>query len=123
MARVRELQAEANARLQPKLDLSRGRIARRLDKASRIAEEQGNPSAMAASELGIAKVFHSEQTQETNQFDFKHASMHDIGKKPLMSVGYENPDEASIELAIDANDRFVDALEAIYAQTRETIDG
>src|SRR5215510_14055597 len=61
MARVRELQAEANARLQPKLDLSRERIGRRLDKASRIAEEQGNPSAMATSELGIAKVFHSHQ--------------------------------------------------------------
>ena len=55
MARVRELQAEANARPQPKLDLSRGRIGRRLDKASRIAEEQGNASAMATSELEIAK--------------------------------------------------------------------
>src|SRR5262245_54819827 len=31
--RVRELQAEANARLQPKLDLSRERIGRRLDLA------------------------------------------------------------------------------------------
>src|SRR5262249_43858568 len=57
LERVRELQAEANARLQPKLDLSRERIGRRLDKASRIAEEQGNASAMATSELGIAKVF------------------------------------------------------------------
>ena len=53
---------EANKRLEPKLDLSRERIGRRLDKASRIAEEQGNASAMATSELGIAKVFHGAQT-------------------------------------------------------------
>src|SRR5262245_52143168 len=38
--RVRELQAEANARLQPKPDLSRERIARRLDLASQLAEKQ-----------------------------------------------------------------------------------
>src|SRR5262249_12390049 len=100
--RVRELQAEANARQQSKIDLSRERVGRRLDKASRIAEEQGNASAMAASELGIAKVFHNVQEQEANTFDFKNAtSMHDIGKKLLMSV--VSPDEASIELAIEAN--------------------
>src|SRR4029453_8122053 len=55
--RVRELQAQANARLQPKLDLSRKPIGRRLDLASRIAEQQNNAAAMATSELGIAKVF------------------------------------------------------------------
>ena len=119
--RVRELQAQANARLQPKLDLSRERVGRRLDKASRIAEEQGNASAMATSELGIAKVFHSAQEQEQGPLDFKNAnSMHDIGRKLLMTVGYENPDEASIELAIEANDQFVDRLEAIYHQAQHT---
>ena len=35
-----------------------------------------------------------------------------------MSVGFENPDDASIELAIEANDAFVDRLEAIAAQAR-----
>src|SRR5262245_2061033 len=78
--RVRELQAEANARQQSKIDLSRERVGRRLDKASRIAEEQGNASAMAASELGIAKVFHSASEPEQTPFDFKSAtSMHDDG--------------------------------------------
>jgi hypothetical protein len=28
-----------------------------------------------------------------------------------MSVGFENPDDASIELAIEANDAFVDRLD------------
>ncbi len=39
--RVRELQAEANKRLEPKLDLSRERVGRRLDLASRMAEHIG----------------------------------------------------------------------------------
>src|SRR4029450_8024276 len=51
--RVRELQAEANARLQPTLDLSRERIGRRLDLASKMAEKQQNPNGITASELGI----------------------------------------------------------------------
>jgi glycerol kinase len=38
--RVRELQQEANARIQPQVDLSRERVGRRLDLASRMAEEQ-----------------------------------------------------------------------------------
>ena len=121
--RVRELQAEANARLQPKLDLSRERVGRRLDKASRIAEQQGNASAMATSELGIAKVFHGEQAQESSPLDFKNAhSMHDIGRKLLMTVGMENPDDASIELAVEANDQFVDRLEAIRDAAQGTIE-
>jgi hypothetical protein len=55
--RVRELQAEALERQKTKIDLSRERVGARLDKASRIAEEGRNASAMATSELGIAKVF------------------------------------------------------------------
>src|SRR5262245_66176629 len=38
LERVRELQAEQNKRLEPKLDLSKERVGRRLDQASRIAE-------------------------------------------------------------------------------------
>src|SRR6266436_3430631 len=56
--RVRELQAEANARIQPKLALSRERVGKRLDLASQIAEQERNPQGIVASELGIAKVFH-----------------------------------------------------------------
>jgi hypothetical protein len=48
--------------------------------------------------------------------------MHDIGRKLLMSVGYENPDEASIALAIEANDAFVDRLEAIRAAADATVE-
>jgi hypothetical protein len=44
--RVRELQTEANARQQAKIDLSRERVGRDLDTASRLAKEQGNASAI-----------------------------------------------------------------------------
>src|SRR5215471_17569071 len=106
--RVRELQAEANKRLQPKLDLSRERIGRDLDQASRIAAEQKNASAMVASALGIAKVFHSVPNENEEHLNFKNAtSMHGIGRKLLMTVGMENPDDRSIALAVEANDAFV----------------
>src|SRR5262249_46318512 len=118
---IRELQAEANARATHKIDLSRERIGRELDKAARMATEQGNASALVSSALGIAKVFHSSPNDQEEAFSFKSAtSMHDIGRKLLMTVGYENHDEASIELAIEANDQFVDRLEAIYHQAQHT---
>jgi len=112
--RVRELQAEATKRLQPKLDLSRERIGRRLDLASQLAENQGNAQAIVASELGIAKVFHRLDAPEPTQTDFNSAkSMQDIGKKLLQSIGFREPDDVSIAAAIEANDAFIQRLEAI----------
>ena len=123
LGRVRELQAEANARQQTKIDLSRERVGRDLDTASRLAKEQGNASAIVSSALGIAKVFHSLPNSEQNPLDFKSATnMHDIGRKLLMTVGMENPDVASIEQAIEANDAFIERLETIAAQASRTIE-
>ena len=112
--RVRELQAEANARLQPKLDLSRERVGKRLDLASRIAEEDRNASAIVNSELGIAKVFHRIEEREENKLDFQSAqSLHEIGERLLQSVGFREPDDVSIQAAIEANDTLIATLEAI----------
>jgi hypothetical protein len=114
LERVRELQAEANARIQPKLDLSRERIGRRLNLASQIAEEDRNANGITAAELGIAKVFHCIEEPTTNQIDFQTAnSMQDIGKRLLQSVGLSEPDSLSIAAAIEANDVFIARLEAI----------
>src|SRR6516162_11182215 len=112
LERVRELQAEANKRLQPKLDLSRERIGRRLDLASQLAENQGNAQAIVASELGIAKVFHRiSDAPNGNEVDFNSAqSMTDIGRKLLQSVGFASPDDHSIQAAVEANDAFIDRL-------------
>jgi hypothetical protein len=115
--RVRELQAEFLARNQSKIDLSRERVGRRLDLASRIAEEQKNPSAIASSELGIAKVFGHISDQPEAKHDFNSAqSMQDIARKLLQSVGLEHATEDQIEAAILANDKFIAELERIAQQ-------
>jgi hypothetical protein len=122
LARVAELQAQALARLEPKLDISRERIGRRLDKASRIAERLDNPAAMATCELGLAKVFHSLRTDDEPNTSFKSArNMHDIGRRLLMSCGYSEPDDASVQLAVEANDAFVDRLHEICRQAQQTL--
>jgi hypothetical protein len=120
--RVRELQAEANQRLRPKVDLSRERVGRRLDMASRMAEEQKNAAGIVQSELGIAKVFGLEQAQEGKGLDFSTAkSMKEIGEKLLQGVGLQQPDDASVQEAIEANDAFVARLEAIKDRQLGTI--
>jgi response regulator RpfG family c-di-GMP phosphodiesterase len=112
--RVKELQAQQLARIQPKLDLSKERIGRNLDYATQLAKQQGNVAGIVSSELGIAKVFHSIATDDAQQTSFKSArSMHDIGKRLLQSFGVREPDDVSIQLAIEANDAFIDRLKAI----------
>ena len=39
--------------------------------------------------------------------------MQDIGRKLLQSVGFREPDDISIQAAIEANDAFIERLEAI----------
>ena len=118
--RIRELQAEATKRLEPKLDLSRERIGRRLDLASRMAEEQKSPNGIALSELGIAKVFHRiDQPTDTQRIDFNSAqSLQDIGRKLLQSIGFKEPDDVSIQAAVEANDRFIDELQQIQQRAQ-----
>src|SRR5262245_23480658 len=115
LERVRELQAEDVARLKPRIDFSRERVGRRLDKASAIAEEERNASAMATSELGIAKVFgHITDKREdvTNTFaDAK--SLQDIGRGLLQQVGHSAPSDDGTAAAIEANDVLIATLEAI----------
>jgi hypothetical protein len=113
--RIGDLQAEANKRLEPKIDLSRERIGRRLHLASQMAEQDRNPNGITAAELGIAKVFHPIDAPDPNHIDFNSAqSMHDIGRKLLQSLGFKEPDDLSIKRAVEANDAFIDALRRIY---------
>ena len=54
------------------------------------------------------------QTVEAKEEGFsKCNSMEDIGRRLLVSVGYKEPDETSIQAAIEANEVFVKRLEAI----------
>jgi hypothetical protein len=82
--------------------------------ASEMAEQDRNPQAIVASELGIAKIFHRVDEPEPNKINFETAqSMHEIGERLLQSVGFASPDEDSIQAAIEANDAFIARLEAI----------
>src|SRR5262249_50636584 len=113
--RVRELQAQALARLERKLDVSRERVGKRLDTASRLAEEQGNAANIVAAEAQIAKVFGLHKaTDQYNPIDPNSAkSMDDIGRLLLQSVGAQAPSAAQIQQAVEANNAFVARLEEI----------
>ena len=116
VARIQELQAQALARLNPKLDVSRERIARRLDFASRMAEQENKPETIVSSELGLAKVFGLAKASESyNPGDMSNAkSADDLGRLLLESIGGVAPfTDEEISAAIKANDAFVETLEAI----------
>ena len=89
LERVRELQAQALARLDPKLDISRERVGRRLDMASRMAEDEGNAANMVAAEMGIARVFGlAKAGEQYNPIDPSSAeSMSEIGRLLLSLWG------------------------------------
>src|SRR5262249_16555156 len=126
--RVKELQAQQLARIQPKLDLSKERIGRRLHMASEMAEAQQNPNAVVASELGLAKVFgHLNGEPQHDAVDLKTDKvMHEMGKRLLQSFGFREPDDTLIAQAVEANDVFIDTLkrisEAAQGLTREHED-
>jgi hypothetical protein len=112
--RIRELQAQALARVDRKLDISRERIGRNLDLASRIAQEERNAANIVTAELGLAKVFGLAKTHDQyDPNDLDNAkSAEDLGKLLLQSVGLDPPfTAAEIESAVGANDAFVEALE------------
>jgi len=118
--RVQEIQAAALAKLERKLDVSRERVGRRLDKASRMAETEGNAANMVAAEMGIAKVFGLAKASDNyNPIDPSNAqSMHEIGRLLLESVGTKSPSQTQINLAVEANNAFVARLEAIRINCR-----
>ena len=119
LERVAELQAQALAKLERKLDVSRERVGRRLDLASRMAQGEGNAANMVAAEVGIAKVFGLAKVSENyNPLDPSAAqSMNEIGRLLLQSVGTSSPSQAQINLAIEANNAFVSGLEQIAHTT------
>ena len=122
--RIRELQEQALARVDRKLDISRERIGRNLDEASRMARQQGNPANIISAEFGLAKVFGLAKTHDQyDPNDLDNAkSAEDLGKLLLQSVGLDPPFTAlEISRAIAANDRFVAELEQISGE--HVIDG
>ena len=114
--RIRELQANALARVDRKLDISRERIGRNLDLASRIAQDERKASDIVAAETALAKIFGLVKTSSTyDPTDMNNAqSAEQLAELLLQNVGLDSPfTAAEIERAIAANDRFVLELEQI----------
>jgi hypothetical protein len=112
--RIAELLAEAQNGLVKKRRYDIETISERIALASRIAEEDRNPSALTNAERAIAEIRGLLGKPMENELDFKTAkSMQDVGRKLLQSVGFREPDDASIQAAIEANDAFIERLEAI----------
>jgi hypothetical protein len=111
MDRVRELQAE----LARDTKETREKCVQELNDLKRDAHAGKAYGAAVSAVMGKAKIlnFITDAPQDNPQ-DFKSAkSMHDIGRKLLQSCGLREPDEVSIQQAIEANDAFVDRLQQI----------
>jgi hypothetical protein len=109
--RVRELQAQAAERAQESAD----KCVQELNQLRRDAHSDKAYGAAVAAVMGKAKILNLIVDQPPNtSVDFSSAnSMQDIGRKLLQSVGFCEPDNASIQEAIKANNVFVDELERI----------
>jgi len=53
-------------------------------------------------------------TEPRGDVGYDCQTQQDIGRKLLQSVGFADPDEASIEDAVRANDDFIERLKSIY---------
>ena len=115
--RIAELLHEAQNKVTTKRAYDIETISERMALASRIAEEDRNPSALYGAEKAIAEVrgiIVKNGNPNPNNIDFATAnSMQEIGRKLLQSVGFREPDDVSIKEAIEANDEFIKELERI----------
>jgi hypothetical protein len=102
-------------------------VEKMVKELNEIQMEARNDKAHAAAVSAIAtkaKLLNLPNDQNTQNIDFKQArSMQDVGRKLLQSVGFREPDDASIKAAIKANDAFIDRLTAIRDKAQAlTID-
>ena len=110
--RIEELQAEAAERAQESAD----KCVRELNELRRDAHSDKAYGAAVAAVMGKAKILNLvvDQHALVPAQDFSTAnSMHEIGKRLLQSIGFTEPDDASIRAAIEANDSFIARLETI----------
>ena len=93
-----------------------------LNELRRDAHSNKAYGAAVAAVMGKAKILNLsvDQHQFRSEIDFSQASsMEDIGRKLLQSIGFKEPDDVSIQAAIEANDAFIDRLKAIREKAQE----
>jgi hypothetical protein len=110
--RIKELQAIAAENAQESAD----KCVQELNELRRDAHSDKAYGAAVAAVMGKAKILNLTVDQPPNtSVDFSSAnSMQDIGRKLLQSVGFKEPDDVSVQRAIEANDLFIDTLQRIH---------
>jgi hypothetical protein len=118
--RVRELQEQAAERAAESAD----KCVQELNQLRKDAHSDKAYGAAVAAVMGKAKILNLvvDQHALVTPQDWNTAqSMQDIGRKLLQSVGFSEPDDVSVQAAIEANDQFIARLEAIRDQPQGTI--
>src|SRR5262245_15678583 len=118
--RVKELQAIVAENAVESAD----KVVQELNELKRDAKADKAYSAAVSAVMGKVKVLNLVVDQPPNtSVDLSSAnSMHEFGKRLLQSVGLSEPDDVSIQAAIEANDAFIERLEAIRNAAGFTID-
>jgi hypothetical protein len=111
--RIKELQAIAAEQAAESAE----KCVQELNQLRRDAHADKAYAAAVSAVMGKAKIlnFITDQVVDAKQqVDFNSAqSMSDIGRKLLQSIGFKEPDDVSIQAAVEANDRFIGELVAI----------
>ena len=109
--RIKELQAIAAEQAVESAD----KCVQELNQLRKDAHADKSYAAAVSAVMGKAKILNLSLDRAPNtSVDFSKAnSMQDIGRKLLQAVGYRDPDDVSIQAAIEANDVFIDRLKAI----------
>ncbi len=108
--RVRELQHIAAKNAAETVE----KMARELNEIQYEARADKAHAAAVAAILGKAKILGITDKPQTERIDWNTTtSMRDIGCKLLQSVGFAQPDDVSIQAAIEANNAFIAQLEQI----------
>src|SRR5215470_11953656 len=115
--RVHELLEEQKAAREIKDRFTRETLAKRMALASKIAEEDRNPSAIATNEIGIAKLYGliTDKHQDVKDDANKPQSSDDIAVALLADVGIVQPDDDAKTKALEAYDTMIATLEGIAA--------
>src|SRR5262249_32249471 len=116
--RVKELQAIAAEQAAESAE----KCVQELNQLRRDAHADKAYGAAVSAVMGKAKIlnFITDQVIDAKQqVDFNSAqSMQDIGRKLLQSIGFKEPDDVSIQAAVEANDRFIDELQQIQQRAQ-----
>ena len=112
LERVHELQAQAAEDTKETAE----KCVQELNQLRKDAHSNKAYGAAVAAVMGKAKILNltDDQHQFRSEIDFSQASsLEDLGRRLLQAIGFKEPDDVSIQAAIEANDAFIDRLKAI----------